>query len=123
MGPASEDQRSTYDLVLAAQRKGIAAVTAGASGSVVDAAARNVLAGREDAFPHGLGHGVGLDIHEAPTLKDISTDTLTAGEVVTVEPGIYTQDRGGIRIEDCVVVTDQGADVLTSAPKDTLIEL
>ena len=125
LGPASDDDRATYELVLEAQKKGIAAVGAGASGVEVDASARSVFeaAGRGKEFPHGLGHGVGLDIHEAPTLKDISVDKLQAGDVVTVEPGIYTIEHGGIRTEDCVLVTEGAGEVLTSAPKDSLIEL
>ncbi|MGH2820718.1 MAG: M24 family metallopeptidase, partial [Actinomycetota bacterium] len=72
---------------------------------------------------HGLGHGVGLDIHEAPTLNKISEDVLAPGDVVTIEPGVYEPDAGGIRIEDCVLVTEGGASVLGSAPKDVLLEL
>jgi Xaa-Pro aminopeptidase len=125
LGPASEDQRTTYELVLAAQRNGIAAIAPGVGGADVDRTARSTIAaaGYGERFGHGLGHGVGLDIHEAPTLKDISEDQLRAGEVITVEPGVYVPDRDGIRIEDCVLVTEDGPDVLTSAPKDTLLEL
>ena len=125
MGPASDRQREIYDLVLAAQAAGIEAVTEGADGVAVDAAARKVIeeAGHGKVFAHGLGHGVGLDIHEAPRLHRISEDTLLAGDVVTVEPGVYLPGWGGVRIEDCVLVTDDGCDVLGSAPKEALIEL
>ena len=125
LGPASDEQRVRYELVLAAQQAGIAAIAAGAEAVRVDAAARDVVArgGHADDFGHGLGHGVGLDIHEAPTLNKISEDTLEAGNVVTVEPGIYVIGDAGIRIEDCVVVTEDGAEVLGMAPKDHLIEL
>lgn len=125
LGPASEEQRERYELVLEAQARGLAAVRAGERAADVDAAARGTIdaVGLGDAFGHGLGHGVGLDIHEAPTLNRISDDTLVEGDVVTVEPGVYVVDSGGIRIEDCVVVTKDGGDVLGSAPKDQLVEL
>jgi Xaa-Pro aminopeptidase len=125
VGPATDEQRDLYALVLAAQAAGIDAVRAGVTGVDADAAARKVMTdgGRGDVFNHGLGHGVGLEIHEDPRLHRISKDTLRAGDVVTVEPGGYLADWGGVRIEDCVLVTDEGARVLGSAPKDTLIEL
>jgi Xaa-Pro aminopeptidase len=125
IGPASDEQRESYELVLRAQTAGIGAIRAGATGVEVDEAARAVIrdAGRVEQFGHGLGHGVGLDIHEAPTLRWTSEDTLQAGEVVTVEPGVYVVGSGGVRIEDCVVVTDDGAEVLGDAPKDILMEL
>jgi Xaa-Pro aminopeptidase len=124
LGAASDDQRAQYELVLNAQRRGIEAARGGASGVEVDAAARDVIAaaGFGDAFAHGLGHGVGLDIHEAPRLGRLSEDSLRGGEVVTVEPGVYLEP-GGVRIEDCVLVTSDGAEILTGAPKDDLIEL
>lgn len=125
LGPATDEQRQTYELVLLAQRRGIEAVRAGALAVEVDKAGRAVVedAGHGQGFGHGLGHGVGLDIHEAPKLHYISEDTLLAGDVVTVEPGIYRVGWGGIRIEDCVLVTDEGAEVLGTAPKDDLLEL
>jgi Xaa-Pro aminopeptidase len=124
LGPATDEQRAHYDIVLAAQRRGIDAATAGASCAEVDAAARDYItgAGFGDSFAHGLGHGVGLDIHEAPRLGRFSEDSLQGGEVVTIEPGIYL-DGGGIRIEDCVVVGSTGAEILTGSPKNELIEL
>jgi Xaa-Pro aminopeptidase len=125
LGPASDEQRALYDIVLAAQKKGIDAVAVGAPCAEVDGAARSYIdsAGHGDAFAHGLGHGVGLDIHEAPRLHRTSEEKLLEGDVVTVEPGIYVRDEGGIRIEDCVLVTARGAEVLSAAPKDRLIEL
>lgn len=125
LGAATDEQRELYELVLRAQLAGTAAIASGVSGVDADAAAREVIvaAGKGDSFGHGLGHGVGLDIHEAPRLRRFSKDILRAGDVVTVEPGSYTVGWGGIRIEDCVLVTDAGADVLTKAPKNELIEL
>jgi Xaa-Pro aminopeptidase len=125
LGPATDDQRELYDVVLAAQQNGIDAVRAGAACAKVDAAARSYIESKNhgDAFGHGLGHGVGLDIHEAPRLHRISEETLVAGDIVTVEPGIYLRDVGGIRVEDCVLVTSEGCEVLSAATKDRLIEL
>jgi Xaa-Pro aminopeptidase len=125
LGHATDEQRAIYDIVLEAQRRGIAAIRHGAAGKDVDAAARDYITevGHGDDFGHGLGHGVGLDIHEAPRLSRFSEHELSAGEVVTVEPGIYVRGSGGIRIEDCVLVTSDGAEVLGRAPKDRLIEL
>jgi Xaa-Pro aminopeptidase len=125
LGSATDEQRDLYELVLRAQLAGIDAVAAGVAGVDADKAARDVIeaAGRGESFGHGLGHGVGLDIHEDPRLGRFSKDVLRAGDVVTVEPGSYTVDQGGIRIEDCVLVTEEGAEVLSAAPKDELIEL
>jgi len=94
----------------------------GATGVEADAAARRVIedAGFGEAFGHGLGHGVGVDVHEAPRLARESSDTLAAGNVVTVEPGIYLEGLGGIRIEDLVIVGEDGPEVLTGFTKDPL---
>ena len=111
--------REVYELVLAAQRAGLEAVGPGASGREVDAIAREVIeeAGYGEHFGHGLGHGVGLEVHEAPRLSKRSEDDLLPGDVVTVEPGVYLPDRFGVRIEDLVVVTGDGHRNLSTRPK------
>ena len=125
IGAARDEDAALYELVLEAQAAGIAAVAQGAHGAEVDARARAIVtgAGHGERFGHGLGYGVGLDIHEAPRLHRISEDTLRTNDVVTVEPGVYVPGHGGIRIEDCVVVGDMGAKILGHAPKERLIEL
>jgi Xaa-Pro aminopeptidase len=125
LGPSSDEQRELYDLVLRAQKAGIDAAAPGVRCADVDAAARAVIddAGMGDEFGHGLGHGLGLDIHEDPAFTRISEDTLQGGEVMTVEPGVYVIGTGGVRIEDCVVIDSSGATLLSEAPKDRLIEL
>ena len=116
---ASDAFRRGYEAVLQAQLAAIDAIQPGVSAQEVDAAARDSLvkAGLGDAFKHGLGHGIGLQIHEAPRLSSISEDTLQAGMVVTVEPGVYFEGEFGIRIEDDVLVTDAGCEVLSTLPK------
>lgn len=125
LGPGSDERKELYRIVLESQGRGIDAVSAGASCSGVDAVAREVIenAGHGAGFGHGLGHGVGLEIHESPSVHWTSEDDLVAGDVMTVEPGIYIPGDGGIRIEDCVLVAAQGAEVLGKAPKTELLEL
>ena len=96
------------------------AVVPGADGKAVDRVARGIIeeAGFGDRFGHGLGHGVGLEVHEAPWLHPERESTLAAGNVVTVEPGIYLSGLGGVRIEDMVIVTDDGPEVLTTFTKE-----
>ena len=108
------------DVVAAAQRAGIEAVRPGASTVDVDAAARSVIvdAGHGDAFPHGLGHGVGLEIHEAPSLRWDGGEELIEGMVVTIEPGVYIPGLGGVRIEDMVEVTADGRREIPRATKE-----
>ncbi len=120
-GEPDGELRRVYDVVLAAQLAGLAAVHAGAHGrDDVDAAARAVIdeAGFAERFGHGTGHGVGLEVHEAPGLGRTRGDRLEAGMVCTVEPGIYVEGVVGVRIEDTVVVTPDGAERLTTSPKD-----
>ena len=119
-GPLPERLREAYAVCLEAQLAGLEAVQVGATGIEADAAARRVIddAGFGEAFGHGLGHGVGLAVHEAPRLARESSDTLVAGNVVTVEPGIYLEGLGGIRIEDLVIVGEDGPEVLTGYTKD-----
>lgn len=121
-GIADPQLRRAYEVVLESQAAGVAAVRAGATCAEIDRACREVIAeaGWADRFVHGTGHGVGLDIHEAPSVAATSTDTLVAGHVVTVEPGVYLPGLGGVRIEDTVVVTDDGCRPLTSTVKDRL---
>ena len=119
MGPARAGERNAYDAVLEAQEAGVAAVRAGVSGGDVDEAARGVLrkAGLADWFTHSTGHGVGLEIHEGPRLAAKQTQILEAGMVITIEPGIYRPGKFGVRIEDMVLVTARGGEILTPATK------
>nr|WP_092067293.1 Xaa-Pro peptidase family protein [Dendrosporobacter quercicolus]NSL46510.1 aminopeptidase P family protein [Dendrosporobacter quercicolus DSM 1736]SDL53551.1 Xaa-Pro aminopeptidase [Dendrosporobacter quercicolus] len=120
VGKASARQREIYDIVLAAQLAGLKAVQAGKIGKDVDAVARRVIAaaGYGEYFGHSLGHGVGLAIHEAPALSPGNTAiALAENMLVTVEPGIYLPEWGGVRIEDTVVVTAGGCDILTASSK------
>ncbi len=121
-GPVAESKRETYDLVLSAQLAGLEALAPGRSGREVDAAARRLIeaGGHGDRFGHGLGHGVGIAVHEAPRLSQRSEDELLAGDVVTVEPGIYVPGEFGVRIEDLVVVEMGGARNLSGRPKQLL---
>jgi Xaa-Pro dipeptidase len=123
-GEPTPELRKVHDLVAEAQQAGIDAVRGGARARDVDAAARTVIAdaGYGDAFTHGLGHGVGLEIHEGPSLGSRSEDELPVGAVVTVEPGVYLPGVGGVRIEDTVEVTDDGGRPLGRATRE-LIEL
>ncbi|MAT68871.1 MAG: aminopeptidase [Planctomycetaceae bacterium] len=119
-GKISAKLRKLYNIVLKAQLAGIAAIKPGATCESVDAAARKVIekAGYGKEFGHGLGHGTGLEIHEAPRLARGQKTELKPGMIITVEPGIYFPDWGGIRIEDDVLVTRDGHEVLSSVPKE-----
>jgi Xaa-Pro aminopeptidase len=119
-----EGAREVYELVLAAQLAGLAAVRPGPNGKEIDAVAREVIeaAGHGEHFGHGLGHGVGLEVHEAPRLsRTAGEQPLRAGSIVTVEPGIYIPGRYGVRIEDLVAVTDSGPLVLTGLAKELTV--
>lgn len=122
LGEPDDTQARMLSVVTESQAAGVAAVRAGASCRAVDAACREVIAaaGWADAFTHGTGHGVGLEIHEAPRLSAVAPEaaTLASRSVVTVEPGVYLAGIGGVRIEDSVVVADDGCRPLTLAPKD-----
>lgn len=122
LGSAADWQREIYELVAASQRAGREALAEGVALRDVDAAARDVIvdAGYGEYFGHGLGHGVGLQIHEAPGINATAVGTLLAGSAVTVEPGVYLPDRGGVRIEDTLVVGTR-PELLTQFPKELQI--
>jgi len=119
-GEPDPEARAVYEVVREAQQASLEAIRAGVKGEDVDVVARKVIeaAGHGDRFGHGLGHGVGLEVHEAPRLSLRSDDVLAPGEVVTVEPGIYLPGEVGVRIEDLVVVTEDGLRNLSSLPKE-----
>lgn len=123
VGPLDDRHKEIYELVLRSQSAGLEAVGPGIACGDVDAVARNVIAqaGYEGAFMHGLGHGVGLEIHEAPSLKKGFPELLRPGHVVTVEPGAYFENWGGVRVEDLVAVTEDGIDTLSRAPRDLIV--
>src|SRR5207245_1195472 len=107
-----------YELVRGSQQAGIDAVRAGVTNGEVDAACRDFLRAQGHSFGHGTGHGVGLEVHEAPAVRTGGTDTLEPGMAITVEPGIYLPGTGGVRIEDSVIVTADGCDILTRSTKE-----
>ena len=123
VGDPGPDARHLYDVVLQSQQTGRARVAADVTCAEVDTASRDVIAqaGWADAFSHSTGHGVGLEIHEAPRVASTSDDTLLVNDIVTVEPGVYLPGIGGVRIEDTVVVGPTGAEPLTLTPKDLVL--
>ncbi|AKL95287.1 Xaa-pro aminopeptidase PepP [Clostridium aceticum] len=124
VGKANDKQKEIYATVLEAQETALKAVRPGFTGKELDSIARKVIGdkGYGEYFGHGLGHGVGLEIHELPHVNMIGNLSMTSGMVITIEPGIYIPDFGGVRIEDLVVVTDDGYEVLSKTPKE-LIEI
>ena len=124
VGKASEKQKEIYNVVLKAQKAGLAALSPGKSGCEIDKVSRDIIkeAGYGEYFGHGLGHGVGLYIHEEPRLSPNEKRIIKEGMIETVEPGIYIEGFGGVRIEDMALVTSEGARSLSLSPKE-LIEL
>jgi Xaa-Pro aminopeptidase len=119
LGDPSPEYAARYAILLAVQETALREIRSGMTGKEADAIAREALVreGLEANIIHGLGHGVGLNVHEYPSLSDTSDDVLQPGHVVTIEPGIYDETWGGIRIEDLCVVTETGLDILSAAPK------
>jgi Xaa-Pro aminopeptidase len=119
-GSLPDELARSYDVCLEAQLAALEATRAGQAGRDVDAIARDLIAdaGYGDLFAHGLGHGLGMEVHEKPTMRPESEDTLMVDGVVTVEPGIYHPGLGGIRIEDLVIIGENGPEVLTDFPKE-----
>jgi Xaa-Pro aminopeptidase len=123
VGEPGEAAREVYEVVLGAQRAALDAVRAGIGGEALDEVAREMIeaAGHGERFGHGLGHGVGLEVHEGPRVSRRSEDVLAANEVVTIEPGVYLPGELGVRIEDLVVVTEEGHENLSGLPKELQI--
>jgi Xaa-Pro aminopeptidase len=121
--PADGQYLAIWNTVLQAQQVAIGGAKAGMTGEAIDALARDIIkeAGHEEHFGHGLGHSVGLAVHESPRFSFMYPDEIPEGAVVTVEPGIYIPNWGGVRIEDIVLVKDDGVEVLTSAPKEAVL--
>lgn len=119
-GPLGREEEEIFALVRAAQDAARVAARPGMSCGALDGVARSLIAehGREELFKHSLGHGVGLDVHEGPRVSSSSTEVLEPGMVITIEPGLYVPDLGGVRIEDTVLVTEEGIEVLTESPRD-----
>ena len=125
LGAADDRFRHIYAIVAEAERVAASGVRVGMLGRDADALARDVIAaaGYGDNFGHGLGHGVGLEIHEGPSLRLLNAEPLAAGSVFSIEPGIYLPEWGGVRIEDLVLLTDAGPEVLTRSPKEPVVEI
>jgi Xaa-Pro aminopeptidase len=123
LGSPNDKQREIYEVVREAQQAAVDAIRPGLAGREVDRVARDRIKahGYAEYFGHGTGHGLGLELHEAPRLSPRGEDILEPGMVVTVEPGIYLPDFGGVRIEDDVIVTENGCEVLTKSPKHLII--
>ena len=122
VGQPTEEMRQVYEVVLSAQLAGIAAARAGVTGAEIDGAAREVIrqAGYGEFFGHSFGHGVGVEIHESPNASPANDKPMAAGSVISAEPGIYLPGRFGVRIEDVIVLTEDGCRNITRAPKELL---
>ncbi|CAM3158592.1 Xaa-Pro peptidase family protein [Deinococcus saxicola] len=122
VGQPSDEMKRVYNAVLEAEEAAIRAVRPGVRAADLDKIARDILTGHGlgEAFVHSLGHGVGLEVHEGPSLRGTSEDVLAAGMVITIEPGAYLPDVGGVRIEDLLLVTEDGYEVLSHSPKDAV---
>jgi Xaa-Pro aminopeptidase len=123
VGAASAEARRVYDAVLASQQAAIDAVRPGVKVARIDQAARKILQqnGLAQYFTHSTGHGVGLEIHEAPRVARGQQEVLRPGMVITIEPGVYLPGKWGVRIEDVVVVTEQGCEVLAATQKEFIV--
>jgi len=123
LGKSDQHQLEIYDIVYNAQQKACAALRPGLQGCEVDAVARDLIsaAGYGSHFGHGLGHGLGLETHEQPVLNHLSKTVLEPGMVVTIEPGIYLPGWGGVRIEDMLLVTENGSETLTNSPRELIV--
>lgn len=123
VGSVSPEQKKIYEIVLAAQKSALEILKKGVPCKTADAAARDIIKenGYGEYFGHGTGHGVGIEIHETPNLSPASNTVLTRGNIVTVEPGIYIPDKFGVRIEDMALITDEGYQNLTCAPKELIV--
>ena len=122
LGEVDGRLKSLYAAVLDAEETALAAVRPGVRAADLDALAREVLTRHKlaEAFTHSLGHGVGLSVHEGPGLRSVSQEVLQAGMVITIEPGVYLEGVGGVRIEDLVLVTESGHEVLSHTPKERI---
>jgi Xaa-Pro aminopeptidase len=122
VGAPDEKLREIYPIVAGAVEQAIEHIQPGMTGADMDSAARNYITARGygDAFSHSLGHGIGVRVHEGPSASKDSTDVLQVGNVITVEPGIYLPDWGGVRVEDVILITEDGIEVLTTAPKQEI---
>ncbi|MGN1316359.1 MAG: M24 family metallopeptidase [Acutalibacteraceae bacterium] len=123
VGSISPEQKKIYEIVLAAQKSALEILKKGVPCKTADAAARDIIKenGYGEYFGHGTGHGVGIEIHEMPGLSPASDAVLESGNIVTVEPGIYIPDKFGVRIEDMALITDEGSQNLTCAPKELIV--
>ncbi|NMB21267.1 MAG: aminopeptidase P family protein, partial [Firmicutes bacterium] len=123
IGEPEEKHLLIYDLVLEAQLRSLEAIAPGKTGVEIDTIARNIIseAGYGEYFGHGLGHSLGLEVHESPRLSKLDQTVLQPGMIVTVEPGVYLPDFGGVRIEDLVLVTEDGYEVLSSTFKELYV--